>query len=617
MASSKNSKIIYYALLGFLVVGLGGFGAQNFSGTVRSIGKVGDQSISVTTYTNALRQKVQSFSQQIGTPLSFQQAQAIGLDRAALSEVVTQAALDNETARLGLSVGDARVRDELLAIPAFQGLDGKFDREAYKQTLRQNGLSEREFEAQIRAEKARTLLQNAVLGGMAAQAAYVNVIAAYGLESRSFRLIRLGPDSLPSPVSTPDEAAIKAYYDANPEPFTRPEAKAITYAKLLPEMLLDQVAVDEAAIAALYQSRQAEYMQPERRLVERLVYASEAEAAAAKARIDAGTLTFEAAVAERGLTLADVDQGDQARDELGAAGEAVFALAGPGIVGPFVSNLGPALFRMNGILAAQETKLAEVHDTLKAELAGDDARKMILAQTSKIDDLLAGGATLEQLADETDMEVGQLDYFAGTDDPMAQYAALRQAAETLTAEDFPALVSLDDGGIVSLRLDSIKPPALKPLAEVQPQVIEAWKAAETQSRLKVRAEAVQTGLAAAATPQSLGVVVREVGPVKRTDPVSDAPDALLTSVFAMTEGETRLIEEPAMITLVTLAKIIPASTLPAAEGSDDAKLRATIESQVAQSLSGDIFDLFAKSLEESAGIHLDESVISAVQARMQ
>lgn len=617
MASSKTSRIVYYALLGFLVVGLGGFGAQNFSGTIRSIGTVGTQEISVITYANALRQKVQGFSQQIGTPLSFQQAQAIGLDRAVLSDVVTLAALDNETSRLGLSVGDARVRADLLTIPAFEGLDGKFNREAYSQNLKQNGLSEREFETQIRQEKARALLQKSVLGGVAAPLAYVNVIATYALETRGFRLIALGPDSLPNPVGAPDEAAITAYYDANAAPFTRPEAKAITYAKLVPEMLLATVAVEEAEIAALYQSRIADYVQPERRLIERLVYASEAEAAAAKARIDAGALTFEAAVAERGLALGDIDLGDRAKDQLGAAGDAVFALAAPGIVGPFSSDLGPALFRMNGILAAQETTLAAVHDDLKAELALDDAQKLILAQTSKIDDLLAGGATLEQVADETDMELGKLDYFAGTEDPMAGYAALRQAAEALTAEDFPALVNLDDGGIVSLRLDDVKPPALKPLAEVRAQVIEAWKTAETQSRLKARAEAVQTGLTAAATAESLGVVVREVAPLKRNDPVTDAPDGLLTTVFQMKEGETRMIEEPGLFTLVTLAKILPASTLPPAEGSDDARLRAAIESQVAQSLAGDIFDLFAKSLEESAGIHLDEAAISAVQAQMQ
>ncbi len=60
--------------------------------------------------------------------------------------------------------------------------------------------------------------------------------------------------------------------------------------------------------------------------------------------------TFEQVVAERGLALADIDLGEQARDDLGAAGDAIFALDEPGVVGPLPSDLGPALYRMNAIL---------------------------------------------------------------------------------------------------------------------------------------------------------------------------------------------------------------------------------------------------------------------------
>ncbi|MFH7450842.1 peptidylprolyl isomerase, partial [Pseudomonas syringae pv. tagetis] len=84
----------------------------------------------------------------------------------------------------------------------------------------------------------------------------------------------------------------------------------------------------------LYQSRIDEFQQPERRMVERLVYPSEADAAAAKARLDAGEVSFEQLAAERGLTLTDIDLGERAEAELGAAGPAVFALDQPGVVGP-------------------------------------------------------------------------------------------------------------------------------------------------------------------------------------------------------------------------------------------------------------------------------------------
>jgi peptidyl-prolyl cis-trans isomerase D len=47
----------------------------------------------------------------------------------------------------------------------------------------------------------------------------------------------------------------------------------------------------------------------------------------------------------------------------------------PGIAGPLPSEFGPALYRINAILAATETTFEEARETLKPELAADAARR--------------------------------------------------------------------------------------------------------------------------------------------------------------------------------------------------------------------------------------------------
>ena len=84
--------------------------------------------------------------------------------------------------------------------------------------------------------------------------------------------------------------------------------------------------------------------------------------------------------------------------ELGAAGDAVFALTEPGVAGPLPSDLGPALFRMNAILAAQETTLRRGPRRPGARTADRRRRAAIADKVEAIDDALAGGATLEDLA---------------------------------------------------------------------------------------------------------------------------------------------------------------------------------------------------------------------------
>lgn len=612
LRSKKRGNTIVWILVAMLVLGLGGFGARNFGGSTTALGTVGDREIDLRDYARSLQREISAVSAQIGQPLSFAQAQAFGIDRTVQARVIAAAALDNEADRIGLSVGDAEVRKQLLAVPAFQGLDGKFDRDTYTLTLRQEGLSEAEFEAKLRDEAARTVLQGAILGGTAAPETFVARIAAWATETRDFTVAELIASDLPEPVPAPDEAAIKAYYDAHPDDFTRPETRRISYVWLSPDMLADKVQLDEATLQAAYAERIDEFVTPERRLVERLVYPDAAEAEAAKARFDAGEATFEDLARERGLTLSDIDLGEMSKDALGAAGEAVFALQEPGVVGPIESDLGPALYSMNGILDAQEISFEEARDDLSSEAATDKARRLVADKSSEIEDLLASGATLEEVAKDTGMELGEIAFSAGTEDGIAAYTAFRDAAKAVKAEDFPVLASLDDGGVFAIRLDGIDPPALRPLDEVREQAAEGWRVAETQARLLKLAEEIQASLAGGGTLEGAGLVTTRYDGFARGGFIADTPPDVADKAFALPEGGSAVVESAGRVHLVALNAVHAAD--PA--GDEVVRTREALEAQLGQSLAQDMFQLFTQSIEAEAGIRLDAAAINAVHAQM-
>ena len=151
---SAGSYLVW-TLLVLVMLGLGGFGVTNFGGGITTIGKVGDRDIETTDYARALQQEMNALSAQFGQPITFTQAQAFGLDQQVLQQVITRAALDNETARIGISAGDASVAAEITAMQAFQGTAGTFDRDAYRFTLERNNLTEAQFEQGIREDIAR------------------------------------------------------------------------------------------------------------------------------------------------------------------------------------------------------------------------------------------------------------------------------------------------------------------------------------------------------------------------------------------------------------------------------------------------------------------------------
>lgn len=603
---SSVTKTAVWILLALLILGLAGFGATNLSGTIRTIGTVGDKSLSIDTYARQLNQEIRAVEAQTRQPLTFAQAQEIGLDRIVLQQFVAIRALDHEATELGLSVGDETLRDRILQISAFQGVDGQFDREGYRFALEQSGLTEAEFETQIREEVARTLIQGAILGGVAMPDAYADTLIEFVAERRTFLWTRLGPDNLDAPVGTPEEATLQSHYEANIDRFTLPETKRITYAILSPDALIDEVEVDEAVLREAFAARDAEFNQPERRLVERLAFLDDASASEAKAALEVGN-SFDALVEERGLTLSDIDLGDVSQNDLGAAGEAVFAADVGTVVGPLPSNLGPALFRVNGVLPAISTSFEEALPVLRPQVAADRALRLVEAQAANLDDMMAGGATLEELANETDMELGKIDWSAQSVEDIAAYEAFREAASALTVEDFPAIAQLDDGGLFAMRLDEVLPPRPAPFEDVRDEVAADWQAGETNRLLREKVDALLPQLNEGASFGSLGFEGRRVEDMLRSEFVEDAPEGFLTEVFAMSPGEVRVIEDAQGLAIVRLDIVSGPE-----EGDQTQAFRQQLETQASQALAQDLFQIFSADVTLRANPQINQQAVQAV-----
>ena len=601
------SKTAVWALMGLLILGLGGFGAINLSGNLRSIGSVGDKSISVDQYARQLQQEIRAIEAQTGESLSFARAQEMGLDRAVLQRIVRNRALDHEADEMGLSIGDATLRDEIVAISAFQGIDGNFDREGYRFALQQSGMSEAEFERSIREEAARGLLQRAVLGGVSMPDTYARTLVDYVAEQRSFTWARLSESDLDTPVAAPTEEELQAYYDANTDDFMLPASKSITYAWLRPEDLLDEIEVPEEELRAEYDARSDEYDQPERRLVERLVFANEEAATQAAAALEVDGTTFEALVEERGLALADVDMGDVAKSDLDAAGDAVFGAQSGDIVGPLPTSLGPALFRVNAVLPAQNVPFEEAREVLEETLAISRATRAVEARAQEIDDRLAGGATLEDLAEETKMNLGTIDWTQESSEGIAAYGAFREAAASLSADAFPQIDQLEDGGVFAMRLDETKPERPEPFEQARDAVETAWRDAQIVEALTAKAESLTGTLAEADGFEAAGLTPQLGEGLTRSSYVDGTPDDFMDQVFDLEEGGVAVLPAGDSVVVLRLDAVTPA-------GEDDQTqaLMDRLSQQLDQALAQGLFDIYSNAVMRDADPQIDQRAVSAV-----
>lgn len=607
--TSKGKKLGAGLLMGLLALSLLGFGVEGFGTARQTIGTVGDRDITADDYARALQNDMRALEGQLGQPITMEQARLFGLDQRALEQLIDRAVLDTEAERLGVSVGDPTVQAEIVAIPSFQGLDGSFDREAYRFALQNSGLTEAEFETSIREEIARSILQLAAVGGASAPEALVAPLLDYQAQTRDFTVLTLGADDLDSPVGQPDDTQLTAFYEANLDRYTLAAGKRLEYAWITPEMLVDTLEVDEAALRDAYEARAAQYRQPERRLVERLILPDMAAAQAAIDRITAGEASFEDLVAERGLSLDDTDMGDVTRDALGSAGDAVFALAEPGVTGPVETNLGPAIFRMNAILAARETPFEQARAELRDDLTMDRARRVLADNIDLYEDLLAGGATIAQLAAETDMQAGQLDWRPDTQTGIAAYEEFRDAARAIQPGDFAEITILADGGMFALELVEELPAAPRPLDDIRTQVVRDWQTSQIEARLLDKAEALRAEVESGTAIDALSLDTLRFADLTRSDPVPDLPRAVLTEAFQMEASAQSIVANGAQVYLVQLHAV----NAPEPELDSTQQIRRALEAQITQSYTQDLFGYFGTALRDAQPIRLNQQMIDAVQ----
>src|SRR5262249_7906280 len=140
-------KAIMALVMGVLIVSFGIWGiADIFRGFGQStLAKVGHTEISANEFRQIYTDRLQQIGRQFGRPLTMEQARALGFDRQVLNQTLAEAALDDETRRLGLGQSDAETMRVIFGDPNFKGVDGNFDPRRFQAIIRQFGFSEARY----------------------------------------------------------------------------------------------------------------------------------------------------------------------------------------------------------------------------------------------------------------------------------------------------------------------------------------------------------------------------------------------------------------------------------------------------------------------------------------
>ena len=550
-----------------------GIGDPFRGGSANTVAQVGDVSVSTAAFRQAYQTELQGLQRRARRPVTNEEAHRIGLDTQVLSRLMSDAALDDRAQAMDLAISDGQVAKAILADPSFAGPGGTFDRGRFNSVLNQNGYTEATFVREQRRTYLRQELVGALLGGLQAPAAALDALHRYQDETRSVDTVALTAAAA-GPVASPDEAALKGYYDGHKRAFTAPQYRRLVVLAVTPATVAKPDAVSDADVQAVYDRVVAErFTTPEMRHVTQAVFPTE-DAASAFVRRVRGGQAFADAVKADGLGDKLVDLGTNAKTAIfdPAVADAAFGAPPDGTTDAVPGKFGAVVAHVDAIEPATTQPLAEVAPMLRTELATSRSAADVKALHDRIEDVRSSGKTLTEAAASVGLETRTIEAVdaAGDGKDGKPVDGLVDGPDLLKAA-FASDVGVDndtlstaDGGTVWFEVAGIDAARQLTLDEARPKVEAAWREEQTARQLDAKAAdlvksvdaGTQTldGIAA-----SLGLAVQHVGDAKRAG-TTDLPSGVVARIFDVPVGAAG--SAPTGPAARTLFKVLDSATAP-------------------------------------------------------
>ncbi len=618
LAATWVAKALFVLLvLSFGIWGVGDV-VRNF-GRDTNVATVGGLAVPLEDAQNAMRRELQRIQRQAGAQFEADLNIRRALAAQAVDALVNDRLIRLEQEAMRVAAPDTAVRDFIRGVPAFRGADGGFSRAVFDSFLRGNDLTEQGFVALMRADLARQQLAEAVRAGGRPPGMLAERLYRWVGEQRAAQVVAL-PLAQAATPATPDEAALRRYHENNPDRFSTPEYREATVAVLTAALIQREIQVSEDEIAQAYEQRRGQYETPEKRVLEQVLVPDEEKAKeiATAWRAGAGFVDIIAkADAAEGQAL-ELGAIDRAGLPFPAMAEAAFSLPSGGVSAPVQTDFGWHVLHVTGIQPPTSRSLAQAHDELRADLASEKAADLAFERANKVEDALAGGASLDEVARQFSLGLAQIRTDStGRDEqgreislpvvPAARESLLRAvfAAERGTP---PRLAETQDVGFLAVAVQDINPPALKPFAGVRDEVLAAWTADARRRAQEERAAgllaAVKAGqkLTEAAAAARLGA--REIGGITRQpQQLQTIPPELRMPLFDLPLGDATMVETRDGFVVAQVTEI----TAP--DPAADAAALARVASETAQSIAQDLETQYIGALRARAGVRVNQRML--------
>jgi peptidyl-prolyl cis-trans isomerase D len=455
--------------------------------------KVNGSEISSNEVRQTYQQQLAQMERQSNVPLD--DAMRNEIKRRVLDEYVNSEALVTRADDLGYRVSDSELLAEMSKVPAFQ-VDGKFDQAHALAVLNAQGRSVSEIEGLFRRDAKLRQLDTALNASSFATPTELKEFRALTRQQRELAWLTLSAAKYAA-GATPDDAAVKAYYDAHKSEYMTPERLNLRYVELSLAQLESKVSVDDAQLKAFYEEQKAKtpdrFLQAEQRRVRHILLPVNDPKEDAAVKLKAEGILKRAQGGEDFSKLAkefSQDPGSAAQGGdlgwsekkvfVGPFADAAFSMKVDEIRGPVKTQFGYHILKLDGIQPPAVKTFEQSNAELETEYKRNEAERLFNnAQDQLADAALQNATDIESVAKKAGLTVQDIANFSRNDGggALGKVPAVIDAAFSQDVLDgrLSPIVEVEKGRGVVLRATDHKVPQQKPLEAVRTDVVAAWK----------------------------------------------------------------------------------------------------------------------------------------------
>ncbi len=550
----------------------------------------------------------------------------MGLHEQVLQRLINEKALIMFFKKMNMTASDALIRDTIRTNPAFQR-DGIYMGEMLRERLKENGISEAKFFAEIKQMIFMQQMGGAFAPSMALPRVYMDTLINALTEKHTCvaATFPIASVMLTKPVSDDD---VKMHFEKSKESYRVPEYRAAQILVFDQKVLSASIPLTEMEVSDRYQSSLADFTQPERRVVAKLTYTNRNSAFDALAHLRKGRL-MTAVARDTGGSYDDV--GLVEKEHLPEAVQKTVFETDASKYTDVIENGGMfTIYHVKRVDASKVQPLAEVRTKVEDELRLQKYADHFQEIRNNVEDALAAGKKLTEVAQSlklTAVLLPAFDQMGMTRDGGDALASLPKAVKAALIEQTFALNEGADSRIIDasqkyafiVHVDRVAPSVIPVFEAVKDTVKKDFELvqkrqvalklasqmvsdAKTEKELAQQLKTVDATLSKSYTLRRIDMDLKEFKESETGVFFKQVPMPLLQKIFTLTPGKAVYGEVLDNQVMVIMLQKTEADTT-------DKKIKEKLKANLTKMSESDIMPLLTLIARNRADVWVNQEEI--------